>query len=97
MAHISKIKVGTTTYDINAVTLAGKTLEEILMSGNTAVFTLSESAEDTPDVTFYHNGSIETKGLLTPENANSNSIYLVAVYEEGSLIYYNEYIVISNT
>lgn len=95
MANISQIKVGTTTYDINATTLAGKTLEEILTSGNTAVFTLSDSAEKTPNITNFNNGSISTSGLLTPDRANGNSIYLVAVYEEGSIIYYNEYVVIS--
>lgn len=94
--QISQIKVGSTTYDINAKTLDGKTWGDIVNEVDTAQFVVSTSVATTPNITKYNNGSTETQGTLTPANADANNIYLVAVYEGGVFKYYNEYIVIEN-
>lgn len=96
MANISQIKVGSTTYNIDAVTLGGKSWADIIDQVNTASFIVSNSAATTPNIVKYDNGSTQTQGTLTPANADSNNIYLVPIYIDKVLSYYDEYIVIKD-
>lgn len=96
MANISQIKVGNTTYNIDAVTLGGKSWGDIVDQVNTASFIVSNSAATTPNIVKYDNGSTQTQGTLTPANADSNNIYLVPIYINKVFSYYDEYIVIKD-
>jgi hypothetical protein len=96
MANISQIKVGNTTYNIDAVTLGGKSWGDIVDQVNTASFIVSNSAATTPNIVKYDNGSTQTQGTLTPANADANNIYLVPIYINKVFSYYDEYIVIKD-
>ena len=48
MANISQIKVGDITYNIDAVTVGGKTYQEIINLVNTAQLVVCSTAGNTP-------------------------------------------------
>ena len=90
MANISQIKVGNTTYNIDAVTLGGKTYQEIVDLVNTAQFVVCDSAANTPKGVTH--GSIV--GTLEASSADKNNIYLVPhTHYTGDS--YDEYVVIN--
>lgn len=97
--NISQIKVGSTTYNIDAVTLGGKTYQQIIDAVNTAQFYVCDSASNTPaGVTWQQNSTTTITGTLHAASADSNNIYLVPIYKNNNyttVAYYDEYIVTS--
>ena len=96
MANISQIQVGTITYNIDAVTLGGKTYNQIVDLVNTAQFVVCTSAADTPKGVKWVNGSTTVTGTLEAASADSNNIYLVST-KNGANDNYDEYVAIGTT
>lgn len=90
---ISKIQFGTITYDIDAVTLGGKTYQQIIDLVNTAQFVVATSAANTPKDITWLDGETQVTGTLEAKDADSNNIYLVLCTHDTS-DNYDEYVAI---
>lgn len=90
---ISKIQFGTITYDIDAVTLGGKTYQQIIDLVNTAQFVVATSAANTPKDITWLDGETQVTGTLEAKDADSNNIYLV-LCTHGISDNYDEYVAI---
>ena len=96
MANISQIKVGDTTYNIDAVTVGGKTYQEIINLVNTAQLVVCSEASNTPKGVSFQSGTTKITGTLEASVADTNNIYLVpSVNATGDS--YDEYVAVGGT
>ena len=96
MANISQIKVGETTYNIDAVTVGGKTYQEIINLVNTAQLVVCSTADNTPKGVSFQSGTTKITGTLEASAADTNNIYLVpSVNATGDS--YDEYVAVGGT
>ena len=96
MANISQIKVGETTYNIDAVTVGGKTYQEIINLVNTAQLVVCSTADNTPKGVSFQSGTTKITGTLEASAADTNNIYLVpSTNATGDS--YDEYVAVGGT
>ena len=96
MANISQIKVGNTTYNIDAVTVGGKTYQEIINLVNTAQLVVCSEASNTPKGVSFQSGTTKITGTLEASAADTNNIYLVpSANATGDS--YDEYVAVGGT